>query len=91
MRSSLPPFEPFKQVGRSASRCQTCTACAYCGEGLDGGHHHDHAPVPWRHGGREVVAACVRCHKLKDTARGAYSWPPAALEAAAARYEPRMR
>jgi hypothetical protein len=78
----LPPFEPFKQRTRSPSTCTACTVCVYCGEGLEGEHHHDHAPVPWRHGGREVVAACVRCHKLKDTARKAHTWPPAAIEAA---------
>lgn len=62
---SLPAVEPFPQARRSASSCQVCTRCAYCGEPV-GHHDHDHVPIPYRHGGREVVPACADCHRLKD-------------------------
>lgn len=31
-------------------------------------HEHDHMPIPNRHGGETVFAACINCHDLKDRA-----------------------
>jgi hypothetical protein len=67
--------EPFPQK-RGARNCRACTICAYCAT-IDGPHDHDHAPIPWRHGGREVIPSCVR---LKDRIH-ITRWPPASHDA----------
>jgi hypothetical protein len=80
----LPPFPtPTPQRSRTCSGCACGGPCAYCGEAIDGWHEHDHFPIPWRHGGRETVPACFRCHSLKDRLTTEY-WPPASIEAAVA-------
>lgn len=40
--------------------------CYYCHGWLSSRHEHDHFPIPKRHKGTEVVAACLNCHDLKD-------------------------
>lgn len=53
--------------------------CFYCGrKGVR--FDADHAPIPYRHGGTEVVPACSHCHNLKD--RLSYDrWSPAEQQA----------
>jgi hypothetical protein len=69
-------------MSRATSNCRCGGPCFYCGDDLPGPHDHDHSPIPWRHGGRETVPSCRRCHKLKDY-RDLLDWPPAALQSAA--------
>jgi hypothetical protein len=58
---------PPKKPKRSTSGCNCGGPCFYCGRALSQGrHHHDHFPIPWRHGGEETVPACRECHELKD-------------------------
>jgi hypothetical protein len=45
------------------------TRCLYCAS--TGPHQWDHFPVPKRHGGTEMVRACLHCHNLKDRT----GWP----------------
>lgn len=40
--------------------------CVYCGQAIEGKHEHDHAPVPKRHGGEQIMPCCVACHNAKD-------------------------
>src|SRR4051812_33179516 len=73
---------PRPQKSRSRSNCVCGGPCFYCAADLaDVRHQHDHFPMPWRHGGRQTVPACGRCHSLKDRV-AIYNWPPSALEAA---------
>jgi hypothetical protein len=75
---------PQPQAPRTRTGCTCAGPCFYCDTPLDGPHEHDHAPIPWRHGGRETVPTCQRCHSLKDRKRRFDTWPPAAQESAAA-------
>lgn len=52
----------------------TCPECFYCRMPLGGFHEHDHAPIPQRNGGTDVVPTCVNCHNLKDRVP-ARNWP----------------
>lgn len=70
------------QRGRTTSNCTCDAPCFYCRAEQIGSHDHDHFPLPYRLGGRTTVAACRRCHSLKDRVPLA-RWAPAALEAAA--------
>jgi hypothetical protein len=55
---------PSPRQGRLTATTKS-EGCFYCGrKGCD--FDGEHAPVPWRHGGCTVVAACLPCHKLKD-------------------------
>lgn len=43
--------------------------CYYCGAVLAAGERRaelDHAPIPDRHGGKDVIPACIICHDMKD-------------------------
>lgn len=73
---------PTLQKGRRRRRCECAGACFYCDEPLER-HEHDHFPIPWRHGGREVVPACHSCHSLKDR-RLWHQWTPGTVDAAQA-------
>lgn len=53
----------------------SCGPCHYCDRDRSS-HQHDHAPVPKRAGGLEVVVACLMCHDLKDR-YSLESWPAA--------------
>lgn len=47
--------------------CRCSEACFYCDRPLAPTRHdHDHFPIPNRHGGTELVAACHECHTCKD-------------------------
>jgi hypothetical protein len=48
-------------------------ACFYCRVPILKGEM-DHAPIPQRYGGEDVVPACIRCHDLKDRLP-ARRWP----------------
>lgn len=63
------------------SRACGCSTCFYC-DGPIPRHEHDHAPIPQRAGGTDVVTACIPCHHLKDR-MPASVWFPSALVAAA--------
>jgi hypothetical protein len=39
--------------------------CFYCGEKVTR-IEKDHSPVPKRHGGKDIVDACLTCHDMKD-------------------------
>lgn len=75
---------PTHQKSRSRSNCKCAGPCFYCGGDLaERRHEHDHAPVPWRHGGRLTVPACRQCHNLKDRVPIA-EWPEGLMESACA-------
>ena len=52
----------------SCTQCLKCTerTCYYCNAPLSNRHEHDHFPIAKRHGGTNVVSACINCHDLKD-------------------------
>lgn len=79
-----PQADPIPMRARSFV-CGGCGGpCFYCGRSLSGAYHeHDHMPIPWRHGGKVGVPACVACHDLKDRS-SLNDWTPAQLEAVAA-------
>lgn len=60
-----------------AKSCRT-DRCFYCDGLLSRRHEHDHFPVPKRHGGTNVVCACINCHDLKDRQPLAH-WSPSAF------------
>jgi hypothetical protein len=65
---------------RATSNCDCGGPCFYCHRALGKhDHHHDHFPVPYRHGGEETVPACRECHRQKE---GAPIDDQAVLEAA---------
>lgn len=70
------PTSQEKRWARCA--CVSSARCFYCGDTLQSRHQHDHMPVPWRCGGREVVGVCVTCHEMKE-AWAFNKWPRAAL------------
>lgn len=76
-----PQAEPIKARGRSTV-CGGCGGpCFFCGRSLVGlRHEHDHFPIPHRHGGREVVPACIACHDLKDRS-DLFNWTEPQLRA----------
>jgi hypothetical protein len=39
--------------------------CFYCGERVTR-IERDHAPIPKRHNGQDMVDACLACHDMKD-------------------------
>lgn len=47
-------------------------SCCYCDGPIDEAHEHDHAPIPKRHGGEQVMPVCTRCHNIKDRLMDAY-------------------
>lgn len=48
--------------------------CFYCDALLPNRRELDHFPIQRRFGGKEVVAACMNCHELKDRSIAA-DWP----------------
>lgn len=61
------------------TKCEGCSACAYCGGLLSKRHEHDHFPVPFACGGEETIPVCLNCHDLKD--RVPFSkWSPEAVK-----------
>jgi hypothetical protein len=61
------PNAPAYQRTRSRANCDCGGPCFYCGRPLAmNGHHHDHFPVAYRHGGEHTVPACGECHRLKE-------------------------
>jgi hypothetical protein len=73
---------PEHQATRSRSNCKCGGPCFYCGKPLPGAHDHDHAPIPYRHGGRDTVPTCRPCHEVKDKKRIG-EWPFALMSEAA--------
>lgn len=49
--------------------------CHYCDTPLTKAYERDHFPVPERHGGTDLVKACIPCHDLKDRFNFK-KWPP---------------
>ena len=47
--------------------------CFYCGSKSER-YEMDHFPIPARHGGRDVVRACVHCHNMKDRISESVFW-----------------
>ena len=47
--------------------------CFYCGEEVTR-IEKDHSPVPKRHGGKDMVDACLTCHDMKDRIK-LEDWP----------------
>ena len=48
-------------------RYDDCEQCFYCDMPFGNIHHeHDHAPIPEKAGGTQVVSTCTGCHDLKD-------------------------
>jgi hypothetical protein len=43
--------------------------CFYCGAIAPPKGCGDHAPIPKRHGGTEMIPACQSCHSMKDRMR----------------------
>lgn len=82
VRRKYARMTPRAQAHRSVANCDCGEPCFYCkAPVLRGQHEHDHMPVPYRHGGRETVPACRRCHSLKDRTP-LHRWAEAALASA---------
>lgn len=79
---TIQPMPEFQRA-RSRKNCTCGLPCFYCLKPQAGRHDHDHFPVPWRHGGRNTVPTCHRCHDLKDRV-GIGDWPEDAQQAAGA-------
>lgn len=64
----------MSELARQRVRDCDCDVCFYCRAPLSTRHEHDHFPIPFRHGGDQVVACCLNCHDLKDRLP-LHAWP----------------
>ena len=51
--------------GSLSAKTMKLKTCFYCGERVTR-IERDHAPIPKRHGGKDLVDACLACHDMKD-------------------------
>lgn len=51
--------------GSLTAKTMKLKTCFYCGETVTR-IERDHAPIPKRHGGKDLVDACLTCHDMKD-------------------------
>ena len=67
MTTRRPSAAPNPIPGRRTHRprVRTLPTCHYC-DMPAARCEYDHFPVPQRHGGTEIVPACINCHELKD-------------------------
>ena len=82
MTTRRPSAAPNPIPGRRTHRprVRTLPTCHYC-DMPAARCEYDHFPVPQRHGGTEIVPACINCHDLKDRV-SVEAWPQAEADLA---------
>lgn len=75
MRSRCPRIRGASRTVSAVDPCFFCHAPLVAVR-----HEHDHFPIPWRHGGRETVPTCARCHDIKERIP-LHRWSPAQIAA----------